>query len=88
MLVYAHASLRVKVFFENELVIFSSSKVARIFSTSVIVFSFKVGVKLKPEMRVKGSEGFSELFLKHIIFSRITNQTKLVMVNKIKEASL
>jgi hypothetical protein len=47
------------------------------------VFSFKVGVKLKPEMRVKGSEGFSELFLKHILFSRITNQMKQGMVNNI-----
>lgn len=58
MLVYAHASLRVKVFFENELVNLSSSKVARIFSASVIVFSFKVGVKLKPVQRINSSEVF------------------------------
>ena len=58
MLVYAHASLRVKVFFENELVNFSSSKVARIFSDSVIVFSFKVGVKLKPVQSINSSEVF------------------------------
>ena len=46
MLVYAHASLRVKVFFENELVNLSSSKVARIFSVSLMKSGFIISYKI------------------------------------------